>query len=92
MTKRRLDISVFGRVQGVYFRQYTLERAARLGLDGWVANRRDGSVRVVAEGDEATLRRLLEWLHQGPVMATVERVDAQWLEATGEFDGFTVRG
>lgn len=92
MTKRRLDVSVFGRVQGVYFRHYTLERAERLGLDGWVANRRDGSVRVVAEGEEASLRRLLEWLYQGPAMAVVERVDEQWLEATGEFAGFTVRG
>ena len=90
-TDRRLDAVVRGRVQGVYFRQGTLEQAQALGLSGWVTNRRDGSVAVVAEGSQHMLERLLAWLHSGPPMAYVEGVDVAWSNATGEFRGFNVR-
>ena len=89
---RRLDAVVRGRVQGVGFRQSTEDQAHRLGLTGWVANRRDGSVAVVAEGPKPVLDRFLQWLHSGPAMAHVDGVDVFWAEATGEFRSFTVRG
>lgn len=89
---KRLDATVSGRVQGVFFRQSTMEQARALGLSGWVANRPDGSVRVCAEGEVATLKRLLEWLHEGPPAAHVEQVQSAWSEPTGEFRGFGVRG
>ncbi|MGL4651034.1 MAG: acylphosphatase [Caldilineaceae bacterium] len=79
-------------MQGVYYRQSTVEQARLLGLSGWVANRPDGSVRVCAEGDPASLRRLLEWLQHGPPAAHVEQVLPEWSTATGEFHGFSVRG
>ncbi len=88
---KRLDAIVRGRVQGVYFRQGTVAQARALGLTGWVANRPNGSVQVIAEGEEERLRRLLEWLHVGPPMAYVDGVDVYWDEAGGEFSGFTVR-
>ncbi|MBW7959047.1 MAG: acylphosphatase [Anaerolineae bacterium] len=87
----RLEATVFGLVQGVFFRQSTQREASRLALVGWVANQPDGTVRVVAEGDENILRQLLDYLHRGPSGARVERVEANWAEATGEFTGFRVR-
>ncbi len=79
-----------GRVQGVGFRQSTVYAAQRLGLTGWVANLRNGNVRVVAEGGEAILQRFLRWLHEGPPMAHVSFIDVEWSDATGEFDSFDV--
>lgn len=88
---KRLEASVFGRVQGVYYRASTRQQAQALGLSGWVRNEYDGSVRVVAEGDEAALDRLLAYLEQGPPGAYVSRVETTWQEATGEFSAFYVR-
>jgi acylphosphatase len=87
----RLHARVYGRVQGVNFRYYTQREASGLGLTGWVANRFDGSVEVIAEGGQAALQRLLTFLHRGPPSARVTNVDADWEEATGEFDRFGVR-
>jgi acylphosphatase len=87
----RLHARIFGRVQGVNFRFYTQREAIALGLTGWVANRHDDSVEVVAEGPRAALQRLLTFLHRGPPSALVEQVQAEWLDATGEFDRFRVR-
>jgi acylphosphatase len=87
----RLHARVYGRVQGVNFRYYTQREASNLGLTGWVANRFDGSVEVVAEGGKAALQRLLVFLHRGPPSARVANVNADWEEATGEFDYFAVR-
>ncbi len=86
-----MEATVNGLVQGVFFRQHTLQEAHHLGLVGWVANLPDGSVRVIAEGDEATLRRLLDFLHKGPPAARVENVAVEWSAAAGEFNAFRVR-
>ncbi|GIK57152.1 MAG: acylphosphatase [Chloroflexi bacterium] len=88
---KRLTAIVYGRVQGVSFRHYTRLEAQRLGLVGWVANRPDGAVQVVAEGDESALNQLAAFLQQGPAIAHVTEVVAQWQEATGEFSRFDIR-
>ena len=87
----RLDATVIGRVQGVGFRYFILTEAMDLGLDGWVANTADGSVRCVAEGPRALLQALLERLHEGPAAARVERVSEVWMPATGTLGPFSVR-
>ena len=87
----RLSAIVHGLVQGVNFRFYTRRQANLLGLVGYVRNKWDGTVEVVAEGQREALERLLDWLHVGPRSAVVERVDAWWGEATGEFNRFEVR-
>lgn len=87
----RLEATVHGLVQGVYFRQHTRQEANRLRLAGWVANQPDGSVRVVAEGEEAVLRQLLDFLSQGPPAARVDLVEIAWTAATAEFSDFRVR-
>jgi acylphosphatase len=90
--ERRLDATITGRVQGVGFRMFVLDRAAELDLSGWVANDAGGGVRVVAEGREERLLQLLASLREGPRGARVEAVTEDWFPSTGEFDGFRVRG
>jgi acylphosphatase len=85
-----LHAVVYGDVQGVGFRYYVQRRAEEMGLAGWVGNRRDGTVEVVAEGSRAALGRLLELLSKGPGLADVDRVDAEWGKETG-LKGFIVR-
>lgn len=87
----RIEATVTGLVQGVFFRQYTLREALQLNLVGWVANRPDGSVQLIAEGDETDLRQLLVFLHAGSPSAQVEDVTFTWSTATGEFTDFRVR-
>jgi len=89
--RRRIRALVQGRVQGVNFRQSTVERARSLGLDGYVANRWDRSVEVVAEGSEAALEALLRWLHEGPPLAHVSRVQVYWQAPIDDLNGFEVR-
>jgi len=86
----RLHANVYGRVQGVGFRFYTVDAAVSLGLTGWVANRYDDSVEVVAEGPSAQLQHLLVYLQEGPSMARVDQVLHEFLPATREFKRFSI--
>ncbi len=88
--RERLDASVRGRVQGVGFRFFVLREATYLGLHGYVANERDGSVHVVAEGPGAVLDELLERLREGPPASIVERVIEHREPARGMAAGFRV--
>jgi acylphosphatase len=88
---KQAEFTVYGRVQGVNFRYYTQREARRLQLTGWVANRPDGSVRVVAEGPDEDLDKLLTFLHTGSPSARVKKVDEQRRPASGQFYEFSVR-
>jgi len=88
--QERLEATVHGIVQGVFFRYSTQIEAERLGLTGAVRNLDDGSVHVVAEGRRDRLERLLGWLGRGPELAVVERVDATWSESAGSFTSFRI--
>lgn len=87
----RLHARVEGRVQGVGYRAFVVQKAQELGLKGWARNRWDGSVEVLAEGKRETLERLLTALRAGPRMSHVTDVQVEWGEATGEFHYFYVR-
>ena len=83
---------VHGLVQGVGFRWFVRREAGRLGVRGFAHNLVDGTVEVVAEGDEPTLHRLLEMLRRGPPGAAVERVDAGGVPPQPRIpDGFEIR-
>ena len=73
-------VRVHGRVQGVFFRNWTVDKAQALGVRGWVRNRRDGSVEVVAFGEEAAVEALIEACRRGPPAARVERGDVEEVE------------
>jgi acylphosphatase len=87
----QLEAEVWGAVQGVNYRYYTRRQALALGLTGYVENRSDGSVRVLAQGERGALLALLEWLRSGPSMAEVSKVDVQWATPTVRYAGFEVR-
>lgn len=80
---------IYGRVQGVGFRYFTWREAEKLGLRGFVRNREDGSVEVVAQGSEVQLAQLAQWLQKGPRTAKVERVLA-YVHSTIQIDHFSV--
>ena len=83
--KERLRAEVFGDVQGVGFRAFVIRRALTYGVTGWVRNRSDGSVELLAEGQRAALDTLLEDVKDGPSGSTVDRVEVQWSPASSEF-------
>ena len=89
--RRRYEATVHGRVQGVGYRWFVRSVAARLHLVGWVANEPSGSVRVVAEGDPASLDELARLLGHGPSGAKVERIDGEIVPATGSFSTFEIK-
>lgn len=85
---KRLEARVYGWVQGVGFRAYTRMHARRLSLVGFAKNMPDGSVWVVAEGEEKNLLELLEYLKNGP--GRVDRVDYKIVDALNEFKNFSI--
>jgi len=90
-TEQRLHARVTGRVQGVGFRYYVMTAANELGLVGWVRNRRDGSVEVVAEGELDILKKLVRVLERGSRSSMVSEVKAELQETSGEFQSFNAR-
>ncbi len=90
MEKVRARVIIEGRVQGVFFRHHTQEMAFRLGVKGWVKNRRNGSVEAVFEGDRQRVEQIIQWCHQGPSEARVTEVRLNWEIYAGEFEDFSV--
>jgi len=74
---KHLNIKIYGRVQGVFFRDSAKERANKSGIYGFVRNEPDGTVYIEAEGEEENLKKFLDWCHQGPLMALVEKVELE---------------
>ncbi|WP_305041612.1 acylphosphatase [Geoalkalibacter sp.] len=90
MKQVRARVRIEGRVQGVSFRYHTRDRARQLGLGGWVKNLADGAVAAVFEGDEPSVRTMLDWCRQGPAAARVDRVELALEDADGEFQSFEI--
>ncbi len=88
---KRLYLKIYGKVQGVYFRSFTQDKAHQLGLSGWVKNMPDGTVETVAEGEEENLNEYMQWCKKGPPAARVEEIREKWEEPTGEFKGFRIK-
>ncbi len=86
----RRHVRVTGRVQNVTYRDSTRREAERLGVAGWVRNLPDGSVEAALEGPEELVEALLRWMHRGPALAGVGRVDATVVPPEGD-TAFLVR-
>lgn len=87
----RAHILVSGRVQGVFFRSETSYEAEKRGVKGWIRNLPDGKVEAIFEGEEESVRELVEFCRHGPLGAKVAKVDVTWENHTGEFRRFEVR-
>jgi acylphosphatase len=86
-----MHLIVKGRVQGVFYRENTMNAARKLGgLTGYVKNLKDGTVEVVAEGDERKLRELLKICKKGSFQSDVQDIVETYSDATDEFEGFVM--
>ena len=87
---KHLNISIFGRVQGVFFWISAKEQADKLGLTGFAKNMPDGSVYIEAEGEKNNLDKFLKWCNRGPSMTRVEKVEVSEgpLENFKEFETY----
>ncbi|HWC27923.1 MAG TPA: acylphosphatase [Solirubrobacteraceae bacterium] len=83
-------VVVTGRVQGVFFRDCTRREARRIGVTGWVRNRRDGAVEAHFEGPDAAVAELVRWCREGPQHASVDDVHVEPAEPEGH-ERFDVR-
>jgi acylphosphatase len=88
---QRLHATIGGHVQGVGFRAYVADIAVSLEIGGWVRNRWDGTVEVVAEAERSVLEQFLGFLRRGPRGSYVSDLDFEWQEAQNEFQDFRVR-
>ena len=90
MDQVRARVIVEGRVQGVFFRYHTQEMAFKLGVQGWVKNRGDGSVEALFEGDKKKVDQIIQWCHRGPSEAKVTNVRTEWEDFNSEFEDFSI--
>ncbi len=88
--KKRVIILVSGLVQGVFYRSETLHKAKELNLTGFVKNEPDGRVKIIAEGVERHLEKLIEWIKQGPTLAKVDNIEVKWDKDKREFEDFKI--
>ena len=88
---KRMECVITGRVQMVMFRDFTTRKARKLGLVGFVQNKIDGSVYVLAEGGEDKLQELLTMLYKGSILSRVDSVKREFIAPTGEFVKFTIK-
>jgi acylphosphatase len=89
--KKHIEARVHGKVQGVFFRASTQEKAEELNLTGYVQNEHDGSVYLEAEGNPDKLEKLVSWLHKGPEHARVDKVEVKELDSLTGFRKFEQR-
>lgn len=86
----RAHLVISGDVIGVGFRAWVLRQTQDKRLTGWVKNREDDTVEIVAEGSQEQLEEFARACHKGPMLSWVKSVDVHWEKATGEFVNFQV--
>jgi acylphosphatase len=91
MTTARRRLIIEGYVQGVFFRASTQEKARELQVSGWARNLWDGTVEVVAEGEDSRVGELVRWCQKGPLGARVTRVRVEEEPYRGEYTRFDIR-
>jgi len=88
--RSRIHLIIKGKVQGVFFRAFIEKTADELKLAGFVRNKKDGTVEVVAEGEKSALEQLIDACRKGPRSAEVTDIDVEWEVFKGEFGDFLV--
>lgn len=88
--QKQIVLKIHGKVQGVFFRATSQIEARELNLFGSVRNEMDGTIKIIAEGEDKDLKKFIEWCKYGPDHAEVEKVDVEWMESTNKFIDFKV--
>ena len=89
IVQKHLIIS--GRVQGVGFRAYVLDRARNLEVNGWVKNRLDGKLELIVQGKENNIKEMLSMLEEGPAWARVDNIDIKNKTLNNEITDFHIK-
>jgi acylphosphatase len=89
--KVRAHVLVSGRVQGVFFRSETRYEAKKRRVKGWVRNLPDGRVEAIFEGEQGSVKELVEFCRRGPSGARITGIDVVWEDYTGKFEDFEIR-
>ena len=91
MMYSRVHVYISGKVQGVFFREYTRRKAKNLGIKGWVRNLPDGRVEAIFEGEKEKIKEMIQWCYIGSPYSKVEKVEVTEEEYKGEFEDFEIR-
>lgn len=89
--QKQAEIRARGRVQGVGYRYFVLNKAQDNNIRGYVKNEMNGDVFVMAQGDEKDIKTLIDWMHAGPPLSRVEKITVNWFEKSDSFKTFTVK-
>lgn len=89
--KSKVQVIISGRVQGVWFRANTKNKAEQLGITGWVRNTDDGKVEALFEGEDDLIKEMLEWCKHGPTMAKVTDVKVKKNPDQDEYNSFLIK-
>ncbi len=87
---KQLHLIISGRVQGVFFRHHTKKLAKKLNFMGWIRNNPDGTVELIAEGEEEKLKQLIEFCKKGPSSANVKDLKITWKECQNQYRDFII--
>lgn len=85
-----VSITVYGNVQGVFFRKFTQQIARSLNIKGFVKNNADGSVYLEASGEEGQIQKLVDWCGKGPIASRVDKTEVNNI-SPGKYSGFEIR-
>ncbi len=89
--QKHLNIRVFGRVQGIFFRYSAKQKAEELKIKGFASNEPDDSVYIEAEAEEKNLKKFLDWCREGPALAHVKKVEFEFNSEIKNFSDFEVK-
>jgi len=89
--KKRVNVTIKGKVQGIGYRAFARAKAIPLLIRGYARNLPGGDVEVVAEGLKKNLEKFITELHKGPALAVVEDLNIKWEDYKGEFTDFEIR-
>jgi acylphosphatase len=89
--KINVNVLIYGKVQGVWFRASTKKKADEIGLTGWVKNRTDGCVEAVFEGEEKQVNKMINWCRQGPPLSNVKKIEIKNQKLDNKINGFHIK-
>ncbi len=88
---KHVNIQIYGKVQGVFYRQSAQQKAEELNVVGWAKNQKDGSVYIEAEGEEEQLKKMIKWCRQGSQTASVTSIDYEFSDKIVGYLDFSIR-
>jgi len=83
-------VIISGRVQGVFFRASTKQKAEQLGITGWVRNTSDGKVEAIFQGGENKVKEMIDWCYHGPPLSRIDNIEIEDISYNNKYDFFSI--